>query len=185
MGFGGNLYKSRFVLATLALGLIVVLPFQNCGVDQPATTSSTGLYRSVDESGNPIDSDCLSYAVDCGAKPEFLQISIDMKNPMQLSNSVTALTVSGRCNTGNYSEHYIHWSLSDATGVLISQRNEPSICIKGRYQFNINVATIATNVSHTIKVEMIGLQDGQSISNSQSYGAAESDFSKKAAEPAQ
>lgn len=181
MGLGGNQQKSLKKIIILVMSLFIFLPFQNCGLDNQAQNLSNGLYNGDDDQDSTND-DCLSVAVDCGAKSEYLQISIDMQNPLELSAATNVVTVSGRCNTGNFAEHYIRWTLTNSNGDTISQRNEASICVRGKYQFNMNISGIATGVSHTVKAEIIGLVDGQSIRNYQAGGSAESDFSKKVPE---
>ncbi|MBY0315843.1 MAG: hypothetical protein K2Q26_10010 [Bdellovibrionales bacterium] len=172
---GGKRQKFLSVGICLVLGLVLVLPFQNCGLEPTAATGTGNTYSNDEDDDTP---DCLATAVDCGPNSAYLQISVDIKNPLQLSPGTSMLTVSGRCNTGNFPEHYISWQWTDSAGNVMASRNDSSICVRGRYQISVVLAGINDNEVQTIRAEIIGLLEGNSIRNYQAGGSAEADFSR-------
>lgn len=157
--------------------LLFVIPFQNCGTEQTTTNS---LFYPNGSTGATNSLNCLSPNVDCGPQSSFLQVSIDIANPLVVNNAATNLAVSGRCNDGGYPEHYLSWTLTDSLGNTISQKNESQICIKGKYSFNLSLASVVVGVSYSLSVEIIGLLNGAAVHNYESGGSAQTDFSRSA-----
>lgn len=156
------------------LALCPVLLFQNCGSD----TMSSSLYGSDQTTLDSVD--CISNVVDCGSKPEFLLVSIDTPNPLILTTATTSYLVSGRCNTGNYNDHYITYEVRNSSGAVRSTQNLSRLCVMGRYQFNLALGALANNENHSLKVMIIGIDDkGQAFSNALAGGSAQIDFYKQ------
>lgn len=158
----------------ILLALSPALFFQNCGQDYN-TSSLYGDGQSILDSR-----DCISEVVDCGAKTEFLLLSIDTPDPLVVSTATTSYTVSGRCNTGNYEEHYIRYEVRNSVGTLVASADRSGICISGRYQFSLPLTALANNESHTLLAFVVGVDtDSRSYSNNQSGGSDQIDFYKQ------
>ncbi len=160
------------IIRILALGLLIFLPFQNCGQD---FSSQNEAYYTGSDFEN---SECLSAVVDCGPSDEFLQISIDLENPSSFKGLSTANIV-GRCNTGNYPAHSIYWEIRNSATTPVASGNEASACVDGKYSIVMNIASLNTGVSYSIYVKIIGVDtDGQRYHNVQANGTAEIDITK-------
>ena len=168
MTLGGLFHRILLWVRIVAIGVFVVLPFQNCALDGEGTSSS--------KTTNRTSSDCLSTLVDCGPNTTFLEISLDMQNPLVLDNGTTELEIAGRCNSGNYSQHYIRITILDAADAVVIQRDDYDICTKGLYNATVDITGFTTNVLYTAKVQMIGVDGGASYSNFNPTGQAEIDF---------
>ncbi|MBY0386101.1 hypothetical protein K2X05_13160 [bacterium] len=171
--------SKKNLLFYLFLALCPALLFQNCGQDY----STNSLYEN-----NPdmlYSQDCISEVVDCGAKSEFLLVSIDTQDPLVITVTgiappVTSYKISGRCNTGNYPEHAINYEVRNAIGNRVSMQTLAGICIQGLYQFDLPIATLRNNESHSLIVTMTGIDDqGRAFTNAQSGGNARIDFFKQ------
>jgi hypothetical protein len=166
-------FKINHAYLLLALGPILL--FQNCGSDyQP-----TSLYVD-DGAGTFYSQECISAAVDCGPKSEFLLVSIDTQDPLILLSTSTSYVISGRCNTGNYPEHSITYEVINAVGTRVLRQVMVGMCISGRYQFSLPLSTIANNQNHSLLVTITGIDDqGRSFTSTQSGGSDRIDFFKQ------
>lgn len=155
----------------ILLALSPALFFQNCGQDYNTSTLYGG-------GGTILDSeDCISDVVDCGARTEFLLLSIDTPDPLVVPVATTTYTISGRCNTGNYEDHYIRYEVRNSVGTLVASADRPGICIQGRYEFNLALGVLAANESHTLLAYVVGVDaESRSFSNNQSGGSDQIDF---------
>ncbi len=154
----------------ILLALSPALFFQNCGQDY----NSTSLYGGG--GGTILDSeDCISDVVDCGARTEFLLLSVDSPDPLIVTTA--SYIISGRCNTGNYPEHYIRYEVRDSVGVLVAFGNNPGICMSGRYEFLLNMTGVDMSETHTLLAFVVGVDaESRSFSNNQSGGSDQIDF---------
>ena len=163
--------KKGHILIALSTGLLLL--FQNCGQEY----ASTSLYG--DSTNRSASDNCISDVVDCGPRVEFLQVSIDTPNPLALSSSLASYIVSGRCNVGNYPEHYIRFEAKNSTGSLKLFQNLTDACVLGRYEFPLVLSSLSANENHTLTVFIVGIDDqGNSYSNAQVGGTAIIDFYK-------
>lgn len=170
MIFGGRKTIIR-AMSILAATLLMVLPFQNCGSEYGAERSS--LYVG-DEYGSD---DCLSELVDCGPRVEFLQISIDLANPLVVSGSTFNLI--GRCNSGNYEIHSIAYEIRTPTGTVLRQDEVASACVNGRYQIPLDLTGVVAGQLYSAYATIYGYDsDGLRYGNQQTNGFAEIDFNK-------
>lgn len=172
--------KVHFIIIALGLGVLPL--FQNCGTDA-ASKQTGGLYVGEAEP------DCLATVVDCGPKPEYLEITIDLSNPTVFSSSNTSFTVYGRCNEGNYNYSAIRYRLFAATDLdnaidemVIKKGSAASgYCMNGKYSETISLNGLSDNTSYVLTVQMLGYETdgGEAIANLQSNGSASFDFSKE------
>lgn len=125
-------------------------------------------------------SDCISTAVDCGGQTEMLLISIDTPNPLIIPAAAPSYVVSGRCNVGNYPEHYIRYELRTSTGTMVRTQDLTGLCIQGLFEFTMSLSGIGSNQSHNLKVYVIGVDDqGRPFSNMLAGGSSQIDFYKQ------
>ncbi len=149
--------------------LSLMLLFQNCGQEY----ATSNLYGE----SSLFSTDCISDVVDCGPQVEFLQISIDTSNPLALASTVTDYIIAGRCNVGNYPEHYIRYELKNSVGENRGSQNLSEFCKSGRYEFSLRVSGLVINERNTLKVTIYGIdEEGNSFSNMQSGGSATIDL---------
>ena len=173
--FGGISYRLIMTIKTLAVGLLIVLPFQNCGTEYSSGSSS--LFTEGSNSR-----DCLSELVDCGPNSEYLEITLDMQNPtpviLPLVTSPVLVDIAGRCNTGNYPEHNIRLKVYSPTGTLLLQRDKYMACVQGRFTFLEDLTGgVQTNAINTLEAEMVGISEGVASVNFLSTGRANADLS--------
>ncbi len=158
----------------LFLALCPVLLFQNCGQEY----NSSSLYG---DGQKVLDSDdCISDVVDCGAQTELLLISIDTPNPLIIPAAATTYVISGRCNTGNYPEHYIRYEVRSSTGAMVRSADLMALCLQGRFEFTLSLAGIANNQNYTLKASIVGIgEDSRLFSNLLAGGSSQVDFYKQ------
>lgn len=168
MHLGGKFHRAILWLKIIAVGLFVVLPFQNCALEGNNSLSNKATDRKSD--------DCLSTLVDCGPNPEFLEISLDMKDPTVLPDGSTEIDYAGRCNSGNYIQHYIRVTILDASNTVVVQRDDYDICNNGVYIAKVDITGFTTNVLYTLKVQMVGVEGGSSYTNFNPTGEDQLDF---------
>lgn len=160
--------KSHFYLISC---LSVLLLFQNCGQEYASSSLYGGGYERLGRE------DCISDVVDCGPQVDFLQISIDTPNPLALASGLSFYLVAGRCNVGNYPEHYIRYEVKNSTGTIRIAQNLSEICDSGRYEFTLVLSGLTVNERHTLSVVIVGIdEEGNSFSNMQSGGSATVDL---------
>lgn len=165
-------FKKTQYIIILAVSAVLLF-FQNCAVDQ--TSDKTNL------PSNNNNSDCLSNVVDCGPKPEFLEITIDMSNPYVFAASETSFYVYGRCNSGNYDEHSIRLT-TICSGDSVNRLNQEyaDLCVNGRYLKLIDIAVYPVNRACSITAQILGIgANGARVQNLQSGGTVTVDFSKQ------
>lgn len=158
----------------LFLALCPVLLFQNCGQEY----NSSSLYGD----GQKVldNSDCLSNAADCGSQTELLLISIDTPNPLILPAAATSYVISGRCNIGNYPEHYIRYEVRSSTGTLVRSQDLMAVCLQGYFEFTLSLSGIVNNQSHSLRAFIVGIdEDSRSFSNLLAGGSSQVDFYKQ------
>lgn len=173
MHFGG---KTQFYLKRvklMALAAMGIVLFQNCGMDA-ATQDS--LFPSSGYSNFR----CLSETVDCGADPDYLQISIDMADGQAFASSITSISVTGRCNTGNYENYRIDYKVTDQNATIIDSGSLSGTCgDNGKYNFPLSISAYSTGVLYNLKLTIIGVgSDGLDYENFGSNGSAQVDFSR-------
>jgi hypothetical protein len=164
----GARLKFREKSVFLILALCLVLLFQNCGEDYAPVT----LYGQ-----NSLNSaDCISDVVDCGPRAEFLQVSIDNENPLVFPPAQPL--IAGRCNVGNYLEHYIAYEVKNSNGdTVLSKQRLGNICIKGKYEFSLALNTFRISETHTLVVTVEGIdENGTTVTNASFGGSAQIDF---------
>jgi hypothetical protein len=154
----------------LALTLLILIPFQNCGQDYAAKESFfTGSEYE--------DTECLSDVVDCGAREEFLQISIDVADPADF-RGLSSEFITGRCNTGNYPETVIRWEIHDSSGAVVSYAEKANACEDGMWGIEIPFTGVAAGQLYSIYVKIFGVDGGERYQNVMVNGSAEVSFSK-------
>lgn len=177
----------KVYLIILALTVVVMPFFQNCGMDA-ASRQSSALF--VGEK----TPECLSPVVDCGPKAQYLEITVDIANPSRFSKTVP-FTVYGRCNEGNYPYSGIYFRMYYASnpGLTFYEKivkseeysggNYMGHCINGRYTKQIpdpgETVTFLEGVAFVLEVKMIGYsQTGTNgYENAESMGKAQIDLS--------
>jgi hypothetical protein len=162
--------KQNFIFIFLTLCLVIL--FQNCGQEY----SPTVLY-GLDGQASYNSRDCISDVVDCGPRVEFLQISIDTPNPLVLSSSRGSYLISGRCNVGNYPEHYLVIEVKNSSGTSRLNQRLGNICIQGKYEFLLPLTSFAVNENHNLVVYPEGIdEEGTTYNNTRAGGSAQIDF---------
>jgi hypothetical protein len=165
----------KIPLIIILSGLVVLPLFQNCG----ATSASS--QKSLHVGNGYSSDDCLSSVVDCGPKAAFLQITLDLANPLIVPAANAFMSAYGRCNTGNYLSHKIHVVVTNSQGGLVYEDTIVGACVGGVYSIkNIDVTGAIVNENHELFIEILGVEVGEpDAGNSASNGSASIDFSKQ------
>lgn len=147
-----------------------------------------GLYVGVDTP------DCLATVVDCGAKPEYLQVTIDLSNPSVFAASNSTFVVYGRCNEGNYPSSRMRYLVYDATDLEVPKDeyirdtgdSRGGYCMNGKYSQTISILSSGGNpyvvdTAYVLKVQILGYDEDTAsyVQNDQTNGSATIDFKKE------
>lgn len=157
----------------MALAAIGIVLFQNCGMD--AATQDTAFPSSGYSNFR-----CLSETVDCGADPDYLQISIDMADGQAFKTNITSIPVTGRCNSGNYENYRIDYKVTDQNATIVLAGSLSGTCgTNGKYSFPLGINGLSVGVLYNLKLTIIGVgSDGADYENFGNDGSAQVDFSR-------
>ena len=101
-----------------------------------------------------------------------------MKDGQVISSGVAEVSITGRCNTGNYDNYYFYWEITDANASVVRSQTETGICNRGKYNFPADVQGLTTNTLLTFKIKIVGQgSDGLDYENFGDNGSAQIDFS--------
>jgi len=178
MDHGGPSKSFIRTVLGVGVGLMIILSFQNCGQDYSSEKQS--FFTGDDWEST----DCVSDVVDCGASPDFLQISIDIVDPARFvalacsdGSGAHCSQVIGRCNTGNYPHTIIYYEIRDSNGTAVTNQSYSDVCTEGRYNIEVHLGAVTPNLLYSVFVKIIGVDDQNlRYQNQQVNGTASIDF---------
>lgn len=157
-------------LLLFSLIFFVAIAFQNCG---GPVSQTQNLFLESSSGGG----DCLSEVVDCGPNSDYLEITLDLANPLILNPEQPEFSFSGRCNPGNFPEHILQVSYLSAFNDVLATQNFFDECHRGVYSISMDTSTLVLNTNYSLRVQIIGVLDGNYYVTDRSNGDAEIDFS--------
>ena len=126
-----------------ALGLVAVLPFQNC-------TS----YEN--EAHSKLESSLCDEEGACAEKAAALSITIDGPDHIAVEATTYNISISGTCAVGLYAGHIISLKLFDHSGLIKRIKKYEMACSHGEYLIFLDTEGMMTSQDYDVELEIIG-----------------------------